>query len=257
MALDLPAVPLVLDRKEPGQGHIVIGELESHVNFLVEALGGAEILPRTSLTDLEALERLGRPGAFIIMLPQERSLTLAPDTRARLSVWAARPIKKRTAAIRVLCRQAVGILGLKDVEKERLDVLGDRVIEQVGEDTMPQAMIWAATWMLTDPEGITPSDTRAWKHPWEGAWGWVPSGVPLAARLHVLYRDLAGWVFARDDDRKGGERLGLSPSRFQWLKSVRLSDSKVNAALVVLSAWRSMPDDGYTTALKIGSIFEG
>ena len=256
MALDLPAVPLVLDRKDPGLGHVVVGDLEPHVGFLVEVLGAAEVIPVAKLEDLQVLERLGRPGAFVYVLAHERNLAIAPDTRTRISVWSARPIKKRSAAVRTLCRKAVTILGLEEVEKERLDVLGDQVIDQTGDDAPPQAMIWAAIWLLTDPNGIQAADAKNWKHPWEHPWNWLPKGVPLAVRLHVLYRDLAGWVFARDDDRKGAERLGITPSKFQWLKQVRLSDTKVHKALLVLSAWRAMPDEGYTTALQISAIFE-
>ena len=257
MALDLPAVPLVLDRKSPGQGHVVVGDLESHVAFLVDAIGGAEVLPVDNLEDLQALQRLGQPGAFVYALAHERGLHLAQDTRMKLGVWAAKPIKKHTAAIRTLCRQALGILAIPEIEKIKLDILGDRVLEQTGESAPPAAMIWAAVWLLTDPEGIVAVDARTWKHPWEHPWNWLPKGVPLPQRLHVLYRDLAGWVFARDDDRRGAERVGVTPSKFQWLKDVRLSDAKVNQALRVLSAWRLHPDDGCSTALKIGSIFEG
>lgn len=257
MALELPAVPLVLDRKDPGQGHVVIGDLESHVAFLVEALGGAEVLPVDKLEDLQVLSRLGQPGAFIYTFPHERGLGIASDTRMKLGVWGAKPIKKHSAAIRTLCRQALTILSISEIEKEKLDILGDRVLEQTGEEAPPDAMIWAACWLLTDPDGIVANDTRNWKHPWEHPWNWVPAGVPLAIRLHVLYRDLAGWVFARDDDRRGAERIGVTPSKFQWLKGVRLNDAKVNRAIRVLSAWRAMPDDGYSTALKVSAIFEG
>lgn len=256
MALDLPAVPLVLDRKDPGLGHVVVGDLESHVGFLVEVLGEAEVIPVAKLEDLQVMDRLGRPGAFVYTLTHERGMAIASDTRAKVSLWSARAIKKRSAGLRVLCRRAVTILGMEEVEKERLDVLGDQVIDQLGDDAPPQAMIWAAIWLLTDPQGIQVADAKNWKHPWEHPWNWLPKGVPLAVRLHVLYRDLAGWVFARDDDRKGAERLGITPSKFQWLKQVRLSDVKVHKALLVLSAWRAMPDEGYTTALQISAIFE-
>jgi hypothetical protein len=251
---DLPAVPLVLDRKDPGPAHVVVGELSTHVDFLREALGGpVDVQDMDKLDDLTTLARLGMPGKFIWVVSGEKAINLAQDVRVKLSIWAAKPIKKRTAAIRVLSRQAMNILGMTELGKEALDALGDAVISQLGEDAPPQAMIWAATWLLTDQEGLT--EGKNWKHPWEDPWGWNRK-APMAARLHVLYRDLAGWVFARDDNRAGAERLGIIPSRLQWLKTIHLDDQKVNRALVALSRWKSHPDDGFTTALIIGSIFD-
>lgn len=250
---DLPAIPLVLDRKDPGGAHVVVGDLQTHVDFLREALGGAEVTEMDKIDDLTTLARLGMPGKFIWVVPSEKALGIAQDVRVKLSIWAAKPIKKRTAAIRSLTRQAMAILGIVEMEKEALDALGDAVISQMGEDAPPQALIWAATWLLTDTEAV--AEGKNWKHPWEDPWGWNRK-APMAARLHVLYRDLAGWVFARDDNRAGAERLGIIPSRLQWLKTIHLDDQKVNRALVALSAWKSHPDDGFTTALIIGTIFD-
>lgn len=251
---DLPAVPLILDRKDPGTAHVVIGELQTHVDFLREALGGAvDVQAMDKIDDLTTLNRLGLPGKFIWVIPSEKALEVAQDVRVKLSIWSAKPIKKRTAAIRSLTRQAMTILGLVEIPRETLDAVGDAVIAQLGEDAPPQALIWAATWALTDPES---PEGKNWKHPWEDAWAWNRK-APMAARLHVLYRDLAGWVFARDDNRSGAERLGIIPSRFQWLKTIHLDDRKVNRALVILSAWKTHPDDGFATALKIGAIFDG
>lgn len=233
---------------------MVVGELMTHVDFLREALGGpVEVTEMAKLDDLTTLARLGMPGKFIWIVPSEKAVDIAQDVRVKLSIWAAKPIKKRTAAIRVLSRQAMNLLGITELEREALDALGDHVISQLGEDAPPQAMIWAATWLLTDSETLV--EGKNWKHPWEDPWGWNRK-APMAARLHVLYRDLAGWVFARDDNRAGAERLGIIPSRLQWLKTIHLDDQKVNRALVVLSSWKLHLDDGFTTALKIGAIFD-
>jgi hypothetical protein len=78
----------------------------------------------------------------------------------------------------------------------------------------------------------------------------------MAARLNVLYRDLCSWALAMAEDKNGLTRLGVSPSRVKWLAQVRMNTTKVDAALVVLSAWRSKPDDGYAAALQIGRIFD-
>lgn len=245
-------VTIVLDKKDPGAGHVVVGaDHPLHVLFLQEVLGGAEVLGVAKLTDEMVLNRLALPGSFIFLIAHERGLALSADTRTMVRVWAAAPIKKDSAAIGALVRYAGGLLGMEEVDKATLRLVGAKVIQQCREDGSPWGMIWAATWVLTDKDPVE----DAWKHPWETSWGWA-SHPPMAARLHILYRDLAAWVFARDDDRKGAEAIGVSPSRFQWLKGVRLAPRCVDAALVILSAWRTRPDDGYTTALKIGAVFE-
>ena len=49
---------------------------------------------------------------------------------------------------------------------------------------LPAAMLWAATWALTDPEppGAAPDK---WRHPWKGAGTWA-APIPMAARLNTL-----------------------------------------------------------------------
>jgi hypothetical protein len=249
----LTPIPLVLDRKDPGRGHVVVGdEHPMQVGFLAEFIGGAEVIPVAKLDDSTALQRLEREGNFIFVLPSERHLGISPDTRAQVKVWEAEPIKKDSAALNALIRQAMVIIHLEELDKTVLRNVGNMVIQQCGDTGSPQGMIWAATWLLTD---LTEVGGEGWKQPWERPWGWTNT-EPLAKRLHVLYRDLGAWVFARDDDRKGAERLGVNPSRFQWLKQIQLSERRVDRALCLLSAWRAAPDDGFTTALKIGAIFE-
>jgi hypothetical protein len=245
---------MILERKDPGGAHVLLGDTPGHLLFLTEVVPGIEITPVQRLDDLKVLDRLQRPGAFVFTLPTEKVLAIAADTRLKGSIWAARPVAKRSAAARVLVRQAQAILGGPELSKEVIDAVGDLVVDQCGEDGPPQGMIWAATWALTDPE--PPSATQdKWRHPWEGAWAWA-APVPMAARLNVMYRDLTTWVFAMAEDKKGLDRLGVSPSRVKWLERVRMPVSKVDAALVLLSAWRAKPDDGYATALQVGRIFE-
>jgi hypothetical protein len=102
MAGEFPAVPLILDLKDPGPAHAVLGAPGFTLDFLREALGGqeVEVIAVKALDDLAVMSRLGLPGAFIFLLPAEQHLTLAPDTRRRLHIWSTRPIKKHTAAIR-------------------------------------------------------------------------------------------------------------------------------------------------------------
>ena len=249
---NLAPVTIVLDKKDPGAGHVVVGaDHPLQVLFLQEVLGGAEVIEVTKLTDEVVLGRLSRPGAFVFVLVHERGLTLSADTRAAVRVWSAGPIKKDSAAVSALVRYAGGILGMEEIDKTTLRLVGNKVIQQCKEDGSPWGMIWAATWFLTDKD----NGDETWKHPWETPWGWA-NRPPMAARLHVLYRDLAAWVFAREDDRKGAEAIGVSPSRFQWLKGVKMDVRRVDAALVVLSGWRAHPDDGYAAALKVGAVFE-
>lgn len=248
---NLAPIPIVLDKRDPGRGHIVVGrDYPAQLLFLQEVIGGAEVLDVPKVTDEMVLSRMNQSGNFIFVVGQERHVAISSDIRASTRLWAAAPIKKDSAALSALVRYAMGILGMEEADKNLLRTVGSKVIQQCKEDGSPMGMIWAATWALTDPD----SGDTTWKHPWEDPWAWTGK-TPITARLHLLYRDLCAWVFSRDDDRRGAEQLGISPSRFQWLKGVSMNAQAVDAALVVLSAWRSHPDDGYTTALKVGAIF--
>ena len=254
MAAEFPAVPLVLDLKDPGRAHVVVGDSRAQVDFLREFLGGLAVAVEDikTLDDLGLMHRLGIPGPFILVVPADRHVALASDVRKRVHIWSARPIKKHTAAIRALVKEGVRVLAVAEPDKELLDNICDRVIEQCGEDAPPSAMIWAATWILSETE--TPIGSGAWTNPWSDPWAWAKVDV-LPQRLYVLYRDLVSWVYARVDDKAGIERMGCTPSKVKWLKTLILEEAKVDAALVLLSAWRATTGGDYQVALKIGRVF--
>lgn len=250
------AIPLILEAKRILPGHVVVGKLTTQVDFIRELLGGArvELQECTTVTDTSLLERLGDPRPFVYLLPNLRALNVADDVRRRIHVWAALPIRKRTAAIRALVRAAVDTLGLKDVPNEQIDVVGDRVVDQLGEEAPLSSMVWLACWLLTDT-GPVPDKEKFWANPWDKPWGWCPAGVSMAHRLNALYKVLVAWTFARDNHRAATDAMGYSPAAYRWLQSERIAPSRVDAAIQVLSAWRSRPDAGYTAALQIGTIF--
>ena len=256
---DYPATPLILERKEIHCVNIIFGGGRAlHAGFLQEVLGGSKVpveeIP--NLGDLEALERITLGQPLVLSIPNEECLNLAPPTRRKLGIWSSEPVKKRTAAIRAITRGAASIIKVTELTNAQLDLVGDQVVGQCGEEAPLQSLLWTAVWMLTDMEGLAPSE-KLWKHPWDGPWVWVPRGVPLNVRLGGLYKDLGAWVYAQDDNKKGAELLGCSPSKFQYLKDVKMSRAKVESALLALSAWNLRKDTGYATALKIGAIFNG
>ena len=254
-----PAVPLILDRKVIHAVNTIIGGgVSFHASFLQEMLGGpdVEVEELSKFGDIEAMERIALGHPVIVVVPNVAALSLADNTKRLIGIWSSEPIRKRTAAIRALSRRAMLMLGILEINEAQLDLIGDQVITQLGEEAPPQAMLWAATWMLTDPNEIVLSE-KLWKHPWDSTWGWAPPGVSIITRLNTLYRDLGAWVFARDDNKKGAEMMGCGPSKFQYLKDVRMDPVKVDKALVALSTWNIRKDSGYSTALKIGAIFEG
>ena len=255
---DHPAIPLVLERKKLTSINIVVGGgLSPQVCFLQDVLGGEAVYIEeiAKVGDTEILERLVVPRPQILVVPNQAAVVLADDTLHKISIWSTGPIRKRTAALRAITRKAMTILGITELPEDRLDLIGDLVITQCGEEAPPQAMLWEAIWALTDPAPAGPGE-KFWKHPWEDPWKWMPPRVALPYRLNALYRDLGAWVFARDDNKKGAEMMGCSPSKFMYLKDIRIDTSKVDQALVALSAWRARPDNGYSTALQIGAIFE-
>ena len=250
------ALPLALEAKRLSPGHVVMGKQVLQVSFLQEILGGTgvEVSEQAHVDDMTLLDRLGRPGSFIWIVPNAKALNVAEDVRRRINVWAMLPIRKRTAAIRALVRVAVEALGLKDVTPERIDAVGERVIDQLGEEAPPSSLIWAAAWHLTGAED-SPEKEKYWANPWDKPWSWCPKGVTMPHRLNTLYKLLVAWTFARDDNKSGAEGLGVSPAAYRWLQSERIAPARVDAAICVLSAWRLRQDDGYAVALRIGSIF--
>ena len=254
---DFPAIPLALEKSTLGIGHVVIGHLQYHIEFLETVVGGdVEVANKDRVDDLSVTTRLSTDRPFIWVIPSETSYDLARDTRAKVQTWEAKPVQKRSSSIRALVRYAASTNGLGELDKERLNSVCDRVVDTCGEDGMPEAMIWATIGLLY--EAFDPlQDAKNWKHPWETPWGWGKK-VPLPLRLNVLYRDLAGWVFAKDDNKKGAERLGVTPSKFRWLQTLQLDAGRVERALLVLSSWRGRQDaeEGYRVALRVGLAFE-
>lgn len=253
---DFPAVPLILDRKAPGHVQIVVGELRCQIDFLA-ALMGPQVheIPTDKLTDAPVLEALQGQVPVLFVLAKGGGLSLAADTRAKVGVWKAAPLEPRTAAVRTLVRQAMTLVELKDLASERIDAVGDAILLNLGEAALPQALIWEAAWLLTDPApGTAPT---VWVHPWEDALGWVKCDAPLKARLHGLHKDLCAYVFAIDNDWKCASALGISPSKFAWLKTLRLNLLQVEQAILVLSRWRTRSDNeqALQVALQISQIF--
>lgn len=253
---DLLAVPLILDRKTPGHVQIVVGELRGQIDFVAELIGpGTHELALEQLTDAPVLEALQAKHPVLFVLGKASGLALAADTRAKVGVWSAAPLKPRTAAIRTLVRQAIALVEAKDLAPERIDVIGDTILQALGDEALPQALIWEAAWHLTD--GAPGQAPALWTHPWEHPVAWARCDAPLGVRLHSLYKDLCGYVFALDNDWKCAVALGISPSKFAWLKTLRLDLVRVEQAILVLSRWRTQPepDRELPVALQISRVF--
>ncbi len=255
---DHPAAALILDRKDPGPWHVVLGEFGSHAAFVAHQLK-AELIELDRLDDLGLADLKLKHGKtpFVVYLERETACTLGSD--AKMSYWASKPIKKRSSSIRALVRAAVQVLGrMEDPEQPVLDGVGDRLVDLLGEGAAPEAYLWGAVWDLTDPKlGDMVSST--WVSVWEKPWAWTAgSKVPLARRLHGLYRDLVGWVFVRADDMVAAKAFGLSPSKVAWLKTLRLDTVKVDQSIMVLSAWRGTqggPEADYRAGMKLSAIW--
>jgi len=255
---DYPAAPLILERKSPGHIHVAVGTLQGHIDFLADIVGEGKrvrLIRHESLQDAPVLEALQGAEPTIFVVPRSQGLSLASDVRARVGVWVAQSLKRRTAGLRVLVRHGAVLTGCPPMAPERVDFLGDAILDALGEDALPSAVIWEAAGRALDPTaGNAPAQ---WKHPWEHPWEWTRGDFPLPMRLQVLYKDLVGYVFALDNDWKCAQGLGITPARFAWLKTLRLNTHKVEEATKILSAWRTQPDPARAgrVALQIGCIF--
>lgn len=240
---------------ELGVYHIVLGPLEEQARYLQELVeqqhGTCALEEAHKIHDKELVGAeptvwfLGETGKF----------DLGAD--APVQFWRADPFEKRGAGINAVVRVAGTLLNQTRLSRDVIDYVGDKILDE-HDQNMIDVLLWDAVWALTDKELEQKAQSKSKRHhPWEKPWEWCKSEQDLNRRLNTLYRDMVGYVYALENDWTSAKRFGLSPSRFAWLKTLRINPTKVDAALVELSKFRGVGagQDPYAVALKIGSIF--
>lgn len=250
MASDFPPIPLVLERKDLSGVHIVVGsECVHQVEFLQAVVGAIEVIVIEGVLTDQTIYARQETNTVVLYVEREQNLQLAEDTRRRVSVWSCGPVAANSAACHSLVRYAARILG-REVAPELLHSVSAAVVSENGPTSPLGGLVWSALGLITKPPA-----TAHWKQPWESPTAWVPPTVAPSYRLNTLHKDLTHYVYSLDGQRKHQEFPGLSPARFRWLEGLRLDSKKVDATLVILSAWRMAQDDGYIAALKISAIW--
>jgi hypothetical protein len=235
--------------------HVGFGEMSHHANFLASLVSvkhrrTCEVLFVQTLTD-EAVMRTAGPVVWILAT---NTLELSNDAEAQITRWDFSPFQRGSAALNAAARYVAVSAGMENLSKEVMDYATSAALEELDSEAPPQSYIWELGWILGDPELTKKLQKREYLQPWEKPWKWV--NYPPEKRLHVLYRDLVGYVLAEDDAWEQAKKFGISPKRFQWLKRLKLRADQVDAALVILSAWRSWQTDPFITALQVGCVFD-
>jgi hypothetical protein len=235
--------------------HVGFGDMTSHAEFLSVLVAAkhrkpCEVLQMQTLTD-EAIMRTQGPVVWVLA---SNNLNLSADAEGQITRWELSPFQKGSAAINAACRHVAATLGMEEVARDIVDYATSSALDELDSEAPPQAFLWELNWILSDPEIQKRIQKRERWHPWEKPWKWMEA--PPERRLHVLYRDLVGWVLAQENAFDQAKKFGISPKRFQWLKQQKLRPEQVDAALVVLSPWRSWQTDPYIAALQVGCVFD-
>lgn len=252
-----PQIPMALELGEIGPRHLVLGDRNHQVECLAhlirQALGSVEIVETEILSDHDVLNAVC-PTIWVV--PMLRDGSLAQGTMAGLHKWVSAPMTPGTAGANALVRVAAGYAGVKKPGRATIEAVSRWVMEDNTGDHI-DTMMWDAFWHMTDPrlDARVGEDRGSNQHPWTNAWGWFDGKIPLEKRLHILYKDLAGWVFSQGDDVAQLKRLGISPSKGKWLKELKLPVPKVETTVRLLSAWRSRQGDPYRVAMEISTVW--
>lgn len=253
---EFPCVPLILDRKTPGQVHVVLGSLQCQIDFLIEIVGGTAVhqIVVDRLEDAPVIEALQGTVPTVFLLRRPTALSLAADTRAKVGVWNAAVLRRDSAAVRTLVRHGAALVEVQGLTSERVDQIGNMALDALGEDAAPSSLMWECAWHAT---GTEKAARPAWVDPWDSPWAWAKGELPLQVRLHVLYKDLVGYVFIKDKDIKQAASMGISQRRIEMLGALHLDARRVERAITLLSKWRTRndPNKAVQVALQLSCAF--
>lgn len=239
-----PTTPLML-LQSLKRVNILIGNDPSQIRFAEQILG----VLCTSKEIVGEEDVLGQEGKLLYRVPSANSVELSPNTKSLVGIWSLDPIVKGSAGANALVKYAASLINAK-IEKNTLQRYADLLLEEEIQDI--RAAIWKAVWLLTGP---VPGESTRWPDPWESLLGWLPSGLDPGYRLNSLYRFLAGFVFAKEDDKEAARKFGISESRFKVMRNLNLDLDKVEKSLQELSKWRLHKSNPLVSSLVISRIW--
>ena len=243
--IEFPQVPIMLGRKTYPRNNILVGSDKAQIRFAEQVLG-IDCVEVQKITDEDVL---GHEEHLLLRVSSSHQIDLSPDIKKKTGIWSIHPLDGGSAGMNALVRFACETIGDKP-DKEKIAAISAQMCKE-GEITDIRGALWEAAWHMT---GEKPERGPKWPQPWENQ-AWIPPDVDPGYRLNVLYRDLIGFVFAREDDLAAARKFGISQSRFNRLRQMSLDLNKVESTIKVLSKWRMRKTDPLTAALMISRIW--
>jgi hypothetical protein len=242
---DFPQVPLLLGRKTRAKNNILVGTDKAQIRF-AEQLLGLECQLRDGIKDDDLL---GKDESLLLRVTTSNCIDLSPDVKKKTGIWSINPLNGGSAGMNALVRAAAEILG-QPVDKEKVEIVSTLICKDY-DVTDVRGALWDSVWELS---GEAPTKGSKWPQPWETQ-DWIPQDIDVTYRLNVLYRDLVGYVFAREDDLPAAKKFGINPSRFNRLRQMSLDLEKVEQSIKCLSKWRTRKSSSLISALVISKIW--
>lgn len=244
----LPHVAQILTLKNVNQKrHVLVGSSAVQVAFF-ERVTGLQVALADSVSD-DFL--VGESQACQVELPSVVDFSV----KDHVQMWSLGPIEPRSTAVNVIVKAAAAMIKF-DLSKEVLHYVGDAITNSAdnGDAESVDALLFSAVWHLSDPNVIQVASTpfAYEKHPWEEPWAFC-GRTNIHRRLKAVYLDLVGYALAVDDDWSAAKALGISPSKWAWLKTLKLDAAKVEKSICCLS--RQPSQDAFITAATLGGIW--
>lgn len=242
---EFPQIPILITRKTYPKNNILVGTDKAQIRF-AEHILNLECQQREMVKDDDLL---GKDEGLLLQVYSSNHIDLSSDVKKKTGIWSIHPLEGGSAGMNALVRVASEILGEK-IEKEKIEAVGNNICKE-NEITDLRGALWEAVWQLS---GDVVTKNEKWPQPWESQ-SWIPKNIEPSYRLNVLYRELVGYVYARDDDQPAAKRFGISNARFARLKSLSLDLAKVESSIKILSQWKNHKTSSLICALVISRIW--
>lgn len=244
-ATDYPQTPFLLSEKKIPLHNILVGEDPVQVRFAELFLG----VKSQVVENVRDYDLLGKEERQLLQVNYSSDVDLSPMVQKKTGIWSLAPLDEKCPGLNEIVRHAAKIMGVKPGKTFLNQVVRELTRSQLDDI---RAGIWKAAYSLVGEE---PKGYEDWPMPWAQPMTWFPAGEEPTYRLNSLYRDLVGYVFAKEDDVQAARKFGISQRRFGKLKEWALDINKVEKAINELSRWRNQKYDPYICALKISAIW--
>lgn len=223
------AVALLLEKRKPKGTNIVIGS----DSVVIKAL---EKKFQTAIAPFDK----DNPTLFSYL---ESELDVPAALRDSVSIWLNPPLSKNPDVLRYLVSSLH-----PEFKKEQCDSF----VKCLSYDSNGFRNFNTLYWVILSGR----YEEIPWvKDPWENPNNWLGQ-MNIGLRLNWLHTNVVGYVYAKDDNKQGLEKLGISFKKANHLKGLNLSNNKMFRTLLELSKWRSNRQNELQTALLITNIWE-